>query len=111
MKKQVLAMEATGHCNILKTYDHFDEEDDGTFYVVSFIQALIFLFIGCRSRACRSWSWQAAANYSITVLMSTAMDPCPKRDFSLPLAKCCADSLTRIFVASCTSISKWRTSF
>jgi serine/threonine protein kinase len=37
MKKQVTAMEATGHFNILKTYDHFDEEDDGTFYVVSFL--------------------------------------------------------------------------
>jgi serine/threonine protein kinase len=36
MKKQVVAMEATGHCNILKTYDHFDAEDDGTFYVVNF---------------------------------------------------------------------------
>ncbi len=34
MKKQVVAMEATGHCNILKTYDHFDAEDD-PFYVVS----------------------------------------------------------------------------
>jgi hypothetical protein len=40
MKKQVTAMEATGHVNILKTYDHFDEEDDGTFYVVCCITAL-----------------------------------------------------------------------
>jgi len=36
MKKQVVAMEATGHCNILKTYDHFDAEGD-PFYVVSFV--------------------------------------------------------------------------
>jgi hypothetical protein len=41
MKKQVIAMEATGHCNILKTYDHFDEEEDGTFYVVSPLKLFI----------------------------------------------------------------------
>jgi len=35
MKKQVQAMESTGHRNILKTYDSFDAEPDGTFYVVS----------------------------------------------------------------------------
>jgi hypothetical protein len=34
MKKQAMAMEAIDHCNILKIYDHFDEEDDGASYVV-----------------------------------------------------------------------------
>ena len=40
MKKQVQAMESTGHRNILKTYDSFDAEPDGTFYVVSPARAL-----------------------------------------------------------------------
>ena len=39
MKKQVIAMEATGHRNILKTFDSFDAEPDGTFYVVSRVDA------------------------------------------------------------------------
>ena len=53
MKKQVQAMESTGHRNILKTYDSFDAEPDGTFYVVSRVDAVQRRCRCCCSLQCR----------------------------------------------------------
>ena len=46
--KQVAAMEATPHRNILSIYDHFAEEADGTVHVVSSMRTTRCLFIGCK---------------------------------------------------------------
>jgi hypothetical protein len=66
MKKQMQAMEATGHRNILKTLDSFDTEPDGTLYVVCRDDALQRPCSCCLSLHSRSQNSLTAANYLTT---------------------------------------------
>jgi hypothetical protein len=44
MKKEIMVMEAIGHCDsLLKVYDYFDKEDDGTLYIVSSRSVAVWL--------------------------------------------------------------------